>query len=193
MEANPRAHSWDRIREVSMNMEPRSTDFLSYECSVYIDAPPERVFGVVGDLGTSAGWAGSGHIRSIGKTSDGPIGVGTTYRSSEKITMRYAANSEIVAYEPNRSIMWISKPVGEHVPYHRWAFWLIPDDDGTHLVHSVRAARAKGYMGWVQRLGYAFTKPATTIPPGMERTVQNIKARVEAASGHHQFGASMPP
>jgi uncharacterized protein YndB with AHSA1/START domain len=167
-------------------MEPQSTDFLSYECSVYIDAPPERVFAVVGDLGTSAGWAGSGHIRSIEKTSEGPIGVGTTYRSSEKITMRYGGDTTIMVYEPNASIMWISKPVGERVPYHRWAFRLIPEGDGTRLVHSVRAARASGYMGWVQRLGYAFTKPATTIPPGMDRTLQNVKARAEAAGAGPQ-------
>jgi hypothetical protein len=160
-------------------MEPRPNDFLSYECAIHIDALPARVFGVVGDLGTSVEWAGSGHIRSIDQVTDGPIGVGTKYRSSEKITMSYGANTEIVAYEPDTHIMWISKPVGEHVPYHRWAFWLIPEDGGTRVLHGVRAARSRGPMGLVQRLGFLFTKPATTIPPGMDRTLQNVKRLAE--------------
>jgi uncharacterized protein YndB with AHSA1/START domain len=163
-----------------MHMEPRPNDFLSYECAIHIDAPPARVFRLVGDLGTSAEWAGSGHIRSIEQVTDGPVGVGTKYRSSEKITMSYGANTEIVAYEPDDHIMWISKPVGERVPYHRWAFWLIPEDGGTRVLHSVRAARSKGPMGLVQRLGFLFTKPATTIPPGMDRTLENVKRLAEA-------------
>ena len=163
-----------------MNMEPRPTDFLSYECAIHIDASPADVFRIVGDLSGSADWAGSGHIRTIKQVSDGPVGVGTTYRSGEKIKMSYGANTEIVSYQPDSHIMWISKPVGERVPYHRWAFWLIPEDGGTRLVHTVRAARSKGPMGLVQRLGFLFTQPARTLPPGMDRTLQNVKRLAEA-------------
>lgn len=163
-----------------MTMEPQRNDFLQYECAIHIDASPTRVFAVVGDLGTSAEWAGSGHIRCIEKVTEGPVGVGTKYRSSEKITMSYGANTEIVAYVPGSLIMWKSKPVGERVPYHRWGFWLTPEDGGTRLVHRVRAARARGPMGLVQRLGFFFTKPATTIPPGMERTLENVRRLAEA-------------
>jgi hypothetical protein len=35
-------------------------------------------------------------------------------------------------------------------------------------------------MGLVQRLGFLFTKPATTIPPGMDRTLENVKRLAEA-------------
>lgn len=163
-----------------MNMDPQRTDFLSYECSIHIDAPPAAVFGVVGDLAGSVEWAGSGHIRTIEQVSEGPVDVGTRYRSSEKITMSYGAMTEIVVYEPDRQIMWISKPVGEPVPYHRWSFELIPEDGGTRLVHRVRAARSRGLMSPIQRLGFLFTKPAATIPPGMDRTLQNVKRLAEA-------------
>jgi uncharacterized protein YndB with AHSA1/START domain len=160
-------------------MEPAKTDFLAYECRIHIDAPVEQVFAIVGDLGGTSRWAGSGHIRSIEKTTDGPIGVGTRYRSSEKITMSYRADTEIVAYRPNELIQWISKPAGERVPYHRWSFELKPDDGGTLLVHEVRAARASGVMGWVQRLGFLFTRPQSSVPPGMDRTLANVKALAE--------------
>jgi Polyketide cyclase / dehydrase and lipid transport len=163
-------------------MEPQRNDFLHYECAIHIEASPIQVFSVVGDLGSSVEWAGSGHIRSIEKVTAGPVGVGTKYRSSEKITMSYGANTEIVAYEAGSLIMWKSKPVGERVPYHRWGFWLTPEDGGTRLVHQVRAARARGPMGLVQRLGFLFTKPATTIPPGMERTLKNVQRLAEASA-----------
>jgi uncharacterized protein YndB with AHSA1/START domain len=160
-------------------MESQPNDFLDYECSIHIDAPPSAVFKVVSDLGRSVEWAGSGHIRSIEKVTEGPIGVGTKYASSEKITMSYGAHSEIVAYEPDVHIRWISKPMGEPVPYHRWAFRLTPEDGGTRLIHIVRAARSKGPMGLVQRLGFLFTRPRTTIPPGMDRTLLQVKQLVE--------------
>ena len=162
-------------------MEPGPHDFLSYECSIHIDAPAERVFAIAGDLGGSASWAGSGHIREIAVTTDGPVEVGTRYRSSEKITMPYRAETEIFAYRPHELIAWISKPVGERVPFHRWAFRLQPDQAGTGtiLTHQVRASRATGLMGWVQRLGFLVTRPHRSIPPGMERTLVNIKALAE--------------
>ena len=163
-------------------MEPRPTDFLSYECGIHIDASPERVFAIVSDLGNTPEWAGSGHIRSITKVTDGPVGVGTRYRSSEKIVMSYHAETEIVVYQPFELVVWRSKPVIEPVPFHRWAFQLEPDNGGTRLTHQVRAARASGLMGWVQRLGFLFTRPQTSLAPGMERTLVNVKSLAEQES-----------
>jgi uncharacterized protein YndB with AHSA1/START domain len=160
-----------------MNRAPG--DFLVFDCDTFIDAPVDKVFALVSDLGRSAEWAGSGHIRSITQETPGPARMGTRYRSSEKITMPYHAETEIIAFEPNRLVKWKSKPVGERVPFHRWSFELIPDGDGTRLFHRVRAARAGGYMWLVQGLGFLFTKPRKTIPPGMERTLANIKALAE--------------
>lgn len=154
-------------------------ELLRYRCDIVIAAPPPAVFAVVGDLGGTPTWAGSGHIQSIAKVTDGPTGVGTRYRSSEKITMSYRADTEITVYEPDFVIEWISKPVGEHVPYHHWSFHLEPDSGGTRLIHTVRAARATGLMGLVQSLGFLFTRPTQTIPPGMEETLRRVKALVE--------------
>jgi uncharacterized protein YndB with AHSA1/START domain len=165
-------------------------ELLRYQCDIVIAAPPAAVFAVVGDLGGSPQWAGSGHIRSITKVSDGPIGVGTQYRSSEKITMSYRADTEITVYEPDSVVEWISKPVGERVPYHHWSFRLEPHSGGTRLIHSVRAARATGAMGWLQGLGFLFTRPKQTIPPGMDETLRRVKALVE---GQHRPVESATP
>ena len=160
-------------------MEHRGRELLRYECSTVIAAPPADVFAVVGDLGRTPEWAGSGHIRSITKQTDGPTGVGTRYRSSEKITMSYRAETEITVYRTDEAIEWISKPAGERVPYHHWAFHLEPEGDGTRLHHSVRAMRATGLMRWVQGLGFLFTRPRRSIPPGMDRTLERVKDLAE--------------
>jgi hypothetical protein len=34
-------------------------------------------------------------------------------------------------------------------------------------------------MGWVQRLGFLFTRPHALIPVGMERTLVNVKTLAE--------------
>lgn len=176
-----------RLDMIRPHNEPRATftmesdphDFLTYECGVHVDAPPERVFTIVGDLSSSSRWAGSGHVRSIRQVTDGPVGVGTRYLSDEKITVGFRAWSEILVYEPGELIVWKSKPWGERVPWHRWSFQLTPENGGTRLTHAVRAARAFGVAGWVQRLGFLFTHPVESIPPGMERTLANVKALAE--------------
>lgn len=155
------------------------TEFLHYRCSIVIAAAAADVFAVVGDLGGTPRWAGSGHVQSIVKVTDGPIGEGTRYRSSEKITMPYHAETEITVYRPNAAIEWVSKPAGERVPFHHWAFYLEPEAGGTRLVHTVRAMRAPGFMGWVQRLGFLFTRPRSTIAPGMDRTLTLVRALVD--------------
>lgn len=160
-------------------IEPGPSDFFSYSCAIRIDAPPERVFAVVGNLENSVAWTRGQPVRTIAKTTEGPINVGTRYRSSEKITMSFGGDTEIVKYRPNELIVWKSKPVGERVPYHRWAFRLEPANGGTRLTHEVRAARAGGIMRLVQGLGYLFTHPRTAVPANMERTLTAIKQMVE--------------
>jgi uncharacterized protein YndB with AHSA1/START domain len=154
----------------------RDRDLLHYECSIIIPAPASDVFAVIGDLSDTPTWAGSGHVRSITRVTDGPIGVGTRYRSSEKITMPYHADTEITVYEPDSAIEWISKPVGERVPYHHWSFRLEPAPGGTLLTHSVHAFRATGPVGWIQSVGFLFTRPKQTIPTGMEETLRCVRA-----------------
>jgi uncharacterized protein YndB with AHSA1/START domain len=152
---------------------------LTYRCSIEVAAPPERVWAIVSDLGRTLEWAGSGVIRGIERRSEGPIGVGSRYRSWEKITMRYGSDSEILVFDPPHTIVWRSKPVGERVPYHRWAFVLEPTETGTRLTNEVNAYRAGGLQGWVQRLGFLFTKPRERVPVGMNRTLENVKRLAE--------------
>jgi uncharacterized protein YndB with AHSA1/START domain len=163
-------------------MDARPYDMYVYETSVHIDAPSERVWEIVGDLGRSQEWAGSGQVKSMTKATEGPVGVGTKYVAQEKILVPFKAESVIVGYEPNRYIAWTSRPVGPKVSAHRWAFSLKPEDGGTRLTHQVRAARASGFPRMIQAPMVKLSGGTETIRRGMEATMANIKVRAESAT-----------
>ena len=161
-------------------MEPRPYDMGAHQESIHIEASPERVFALIADLATSSEWAGSGQVKTIRKTSAGPIGPGTTYIADEKIMIPFKAVSEIVAYEPNRLVSWTSKPtLFRKSPPHRWMFRLDPENGGTRLTQEVRVATAVGYERFMQIPMVKLTGGMAPIQRGMKLTLQNLKARAE--------------
>ena len=165
-------------------MEAQQHDFLHYECSIHVDAPPDRVWEVAGDVGRSAEWAGSGQVLSIDKVTPEPVGVGTRYRAREKIGFRFESESEIVVYEPCRRIVWYTRPLGFPFPEgraHRWAFHLSPEEGGTRLVQELRATKATGFPRLMQKL--ATVGPARrSFMRGIDRTLDDIKALAQDLS-----------
>jgi uncharacterized protein YndB with AHSA1/START domain len=161
-------------------MEARPYDMYTHQESIHIDAPPERVFAIVGNLDTSPAWAGSGQVKSMTKTTPGPVGIGTQYIADEKILIPFQAVSEITGYEPNELIVWTSKPtmVKKSAP-HRWMFRLVPEDGGTRLTQEVRAARAVGFERVMQATMVKLSGGMEPIGRGMKRTLENIKVRAE--------------
>lgn len=167
-------------------MEPRPEDFITYQCSIHIDAPPERVWELAGDLGKSAKWAGSGAVVAMTKTTDGPVGVGTRYIADEKIGVSFQSETLITEYEPNRLIIWHVRPIGSRMlkmpegRAHRWAFRLEPENGGTRLTHELCAARAAGLVRVMQIMGT--TGPARNgFLRGITRTLDNIKSMAESS------------
>ena len=81
---------------------------IKVEHSIAINRPVEEVFSVVTNLENNPKW-GSGLLEAV-KTSDGPIGVGTTWRLVRKVLgQRLEAESEVTEYELNRNYVQRSK------------------------------------------------------------------------------------
>ncbi len=73
------------------------------EISIVINRPIEEVFAVLGNPENGPRWSSSSSEVMI--TSDGPIGVGTTYRSVRTaLGQRIESETEVTEYEPNRKI-----------------------------------------------------------------------------------------
>lgn len=79
-----------------------------FEISTVIKRPTEEVFAVMSNAENISKWQ-SGTIEAE-KTSDGPIGVGTTWRSvSRFLGRRIESESEFTEYELNRKLGFKSK------------------------------------------------------------------------------------
>jgi len=82
-----------------------------FDVGITIKRPMEEVFAVLSDFSNGSKWA-SGAAEPARKTSDGPIGVGTTWHGVGKVAGRkIESDFEYTEFEPNRRIvMTITKP-----------------------------------------------------------------------------------
>jgi uncharacterized protein YndB with AHSA1/START domain len=72
------------------------------EASVVINRPIDEVFAYVMDVGNWTEWAG---LPEAERTSEGPVGVGTTFQGvSQFLGQRGEWTSEVTEYEPNRKM-----------------------------------------------------------------------------------------
>lgn len=73
------------------------------EVSTTIERPVEEVFAVISDASQDAKWISS--VNETTKTSDGPIGVGTTWHSVGKfLGRRIEMDITYTEFEPNRNL-----------------------------------------------------------------------------------------
>jgi uncharacterized membrane protein len=76
--------------------------------SIVINRPLNEVFALLSDLEKNLKWRAS--QEEVTKMSEGPIGVGTTYRTvNHVLSQRMEGESEVTEYELNRKITFISK------------------------------------------------------------------------------------
>jgi uncharacterized membrane protein len=72
------------------------------EASVVINRPIEEVFAFAANIENNAQWQSG--VLEAQATSEGPIGVGTTYRYvAQLLGRRIKADGEVTEYEPNRT------------------------------------------------------------------------------------------
>ena len=82
-----------------------------FDCSITIKRPVEDVFAVMSDFSNGSKWA-SGSSEPAERTSDGPIGVGSTWHAVGKVVGRkIETDFEYTEFEVDRKIAYtITKP-----------------------------------------------------------------------------------
>ena len=92
-----------------------------FEGSIVINRPLEEVFALLSNPENNPKWQSG--IVELRKTSEGPIGVGATYRSvNQFLGRRIEGETEITEYEPNRKYTLKSKlpfPVEARTTFER--------------------------------------------------------------------------
>lgn len=153
---------------------------------LHIQAPVERVWGLIADLPSHERLAGSGEIRSI--SASGPLAAGTTWDSDEVVAGRaFVARSECVEFDPPKVLSWHSypPPMREGDPdtqFHAaWWFRLTPAGDGTGVEHTFEVVEP-AKRAWMLRLFYLMTRRRQKILAGMRGTLENLRREAEGSS-----------
>ena len=147
-----------------------------------LDASPEAVFAIVGDLSRHVELSGSGEMKALRQIGGGAVRVGTSFEADEEIrvmgrTTKMVASSEVVEFDPPRVVSWTSMPSVPPKPRRiQWWFRLTPDGDGTHVVHEceVDFGPAANVM---MRGPYAILRGGA-VKRGMRKTLQNLRELV---------------
>jgi uncharacterized protein YndB with AHSA1/START domain len=102
--------------------------------SVTIDRPVEDVFDYVTDMSNDPSWHTD--VLEARKTSEGPVGVGTTWHSRFKPSMGVSeGDMEVVAFEPNRMEV-LRGVIGPMQP--TLTYMLEPVDGGTRFTRRIQ-------------------------------------------------------
>ena len=113
---------------------------------IFIQAPVERVFEYLADVEKHVEWSGtlSFGLESITKLTDGPLALGSRFRSVGKLSHRAGVedNSTVTELEPNERLAWetVSDGAGQQNTF-RWAYMLQPRGDATRLTYTLLERR----------------------------------------------------
>jgi carbon monoxide dehydrogenase subunit G len=121
---------------------------------VDIERPPEDVFAYLADFENIPAWNYA--IVDTQKTSDEPVGVGTTYRQLRNLPSRSEESFEVIDYQPHRSlgIRGTLGPFSGELKYR-----LEPIESGTRLTNQV-SLQSRGIVGMVGQLAGSRVKEA---------------------------------
>ena len=143
--------------------------------STVINRPVEEVFAVASNYENNSKWV-SGVIE-VKKTSEGPIGVGTTYRTVLTfLGRRLEVEAEVTAYEPTRS--FAEKSTSGPFPIeNRTTFERV--EGGTRVTFTA-VAEAGGFFKLAEPLLVSMVKRQ------FEADFANLKDLLEARALHQQ-------
>jgi len=142
---------------------------LKIEISTVINRPVEEVFAVASNPETYRKW--SPGLIEVKRISEGPIGVGTTWRLvREALGQRLEAALELTEYEPNRKFTLDSKAR----PFPGEARWSFDAVEGGTRVSVVVQAEPGGFFKLAEPL------LASMVKRQFEADLANLKDLMEA-------------
>jgi hypothetical protein len=114
--------------------------------TTHVKAAPDAVFAELSDLTNHAKWSPKPYRAE--KTSEGPIGVGTTYKSWGWLPPKgkeYLNNVTITAFDPAKLFSFEAvDPAGPVVPS---IYTLTEENGGTRVERSMRFPKPSGFNG----------------------------------------------
>lgn len=105
------------------------------QATIHIDAPPEKVYGMISDVTRMGEWSPETHTCEWIEGATGPA-VGARFKGSNKRgIMRWSTKPTVTVADPGREFAF---DVGKDT---RWSYELTPKDGGTELTESFESLR----------------------------------------------------
>ena len=146
---------------------------MAVEQQITVDAPAEKVFTYLADISKHSEWGQAQHKLTVEKTSDGPVGQGSTFRS---VGYQFGKNEDtvtIVEYVPNQRVVYESQGKAGVI---RHSFDLKPDGGGVQVTKSFDVVKAGFPFALFLPMARAFI-----LPGALSADLQRIKAKVEGS------------
>jgi uncharacterized protein YndB with AHSA1/START domain len=150
------------------------------EVSIEIDAPPERVYGLLADLTRMGDWSPE-TVRCEwvgGATEPRP---GARFKGhNRRGVRRWTTTGEIVVAEPGRELAWdVTSVFG--LPVARWRYRFEPTAAGGTLATESTEDRRGGLMKILGRVASGVADRETHNAEGMRQTLARLKAAAESS------------
>jgi uncharacterized protein YndB with AHSA1/START domain len=142
--------------------------------TTHIKASPEAVFAVLGDIQNHSAWSVTTYTAT--KTSEGPVGVGTTYDSRGWLPGKgkeHLNHVTITEYEPPRKLAFDA--VDPDGPVVRSEYVLTPEDGGTRVDRRQGFVKPPGVQGVLWPVLFLLVKRAVQKNLDMFKTVVESK------------------
>jgi uncharacterized protein YndB with AHSA1/START domain len=140
----------------------------TFENTVTIRRPPKDVFAFLADFDNIPTWNYA--IVETKKTSQGPVGVGTTYRQLRSVPRRSEEGFQVTVFEPT-SRLEIHGDIGPFTA--TISYLLAPTNDGTRLTNAVDLESASGALRLTAPL--AASKVKTAVAANLDTLKQLLE------------------
>lgn len=143
------------------------------EQQITINAPAEKVFTYLADISKHGEWGNPSQKLQVEKTSAGPVGQGSTFKSVGQQFGRQDDTVTITEYVPNQRVVYESQGKAGHI---RHTFEITPSGEGTQVTKRFDVVKAGFPFVIFQPIVKAFI-----LPGAMQSDLQRIKEKVEGS------------
>jgi len=143
------------------------------EQSITINAPAEKVFNYVADISKHSEWGNPGQKLSVEKTSDGPIGMGSTFKSTGQQFGTQNDTVKITEYVPNQKLAY---EADGNAGLIRHTFEIAPSGEGVQVTKTFEALKPKFPLNVLKPVVYGFIQPGA-----LKSDLARIKAKLETS------------
>jgi uncharacterized protein YndB with AHSA1/START domain len=146
---------------------------MAVQAELVINKPQEEVFAYLADITKHPEWGNPSHKLQVRKTSEGPLGQGSTFDCEGDQFGHNTDSVTITEYTPNSRIAYQADGNAGLIGY---AFDLAPADGGTRVTKTFDAIKPKFPLNILAPVVNAFIQPGA-----MKGDLERIKANLEGS------------